>query len=203
MIVNPGQIVSYNYPTYDQAVGLHVGATLYDVTTGSAVFVSGPTALADLGNGVYENSFIPTSNRSYLVILLVYLDSGLTMVDTTRAPGAQNYDAFTSDSHKLNFNYGAYDLDSSLTLSAVIFNITDVTSATVSMAHVLGGVYFGTYSGIVGKSYCVVKSPSDTSRPPGADDFQAYTFSGGGGTTINIFEAAVIGQSLNATLVAD
>lgn len=192
MIVNPGQPVSFVYPTYDEATGLYVAANIYDVTTGTPVFLT-QTAMSDIGsNGIYAGEFTPVSDTSYLVIMGVYLDAGFTTIDTTRSPGAENYDAFTVDAMLLNFNYGAYDQDASLTVHATIYNLTDSINAVVTMTHVLIGVYFGQYQGSLAKTYLVTKVPTDTSRPPGADNFQAYIFSG---TAVNnFFEATLVGQ---------
>lgn len=177
MLVKGGQSANFNYPTYDQATGLFVAGSIYDVTTGAPSLVGSPIAMTDESNGVYVGSFTPVAGKSYLVISAVYLDSGFTEVDTSRAPEADQYDAFTTDTSLLNFNYGAYDQDDSLTLSANVFNLTDSAMSTVAMAYVTLGVYFGRYQGAVGKSYAVIKSPSDTTRPPGADSFQTFLLS--------------------------
>lgn len=194
MIVNPGQNVSFIYPTFDEATGLHVAGNLYDVSTGTPVFVSQIAMTDILSDGVYVGQFMPSTNVSYLVVMLVYTDVGLTIVDTSRAPGAENYDAFVTDSTLLNFNYGAYDQASNLTVSATVRNLTDSLSNSVSMAHVLGGIYFGRFQGSVNKTYAVVKVSTDTARPPGSDSFQSYTFTGGNTIINNFVLATLVGQ---------
>lgn len=54
--------------TYDQS-GLIVNMSVYDITTGSAVLVSGPTAMTNLGSsGTYFGFFTPTIGHAYLVV---------------------------------------------------------------------------------------------------------------------------------------
>lgn len=204
MIVNPAQIVSFIYPTFDEATGLYVAASIYDVSSGTPVFIT-KTGMADtLGDGIYVGQFTPAAGVSYLVVMLVYTDAGFTTVDSNRSPGAENYDAFSVNTALLNFNYGAYDQASNLTITANVLNLTDVSQATASMVHVLGGIYFGHYQGVVGKSYAVLKVPTDLTRPPGSDNFQAYTLGQGGSVTINLFgEAVLIGQSLASDFCKD
>lgn len=201
MIVNPGQNVSFVYPTFDGATGLYVAGNLYDVSNGTPAFMSQIPMTDVLSDGVYVGQFMPSTNASYLVIMLVYTDVGLTIVDTSRAPGAENYDAFVTDSTLLNFNYGAYDQASNLTINATVRNLTDSLSSPVSMSHVLGGVYFGRFQGSVNKTYAVVKVSTDVARPPGADNFQAYIFTGGNTIINNFVLATLISQKTEDTLV--
>ena len=183
---------------------MFVAGTVYDVTSGVPSYIEGPLAMVDLGNGVYQGSFTPTLNHSYLVIMATYDDAGFTTPNPNRPPSAANYEAVTVDTSVLNFNYGTYDQNASLTLKATIFDLTDDTIfGPITMAHVALGVYSGQFQGVVGKNYCVVKAPTDLTRAPGADSFQCFDLN----IDITIIEvslanATLIGQTLNATLEA-
>ena len=202
MLVNGGQSANFNYGAYDGVTGLDIGALIYDVTSGSPSFLSGPTPMTDAGAGVYVGSFTPLSGSSYLIIMAAYTDNTFLTVDQSRSPAAINYDAFITDTATLNFNYGAYDQNASLTLVATVFNLTDSSQSSFNMTHVALGVYFGQYTGAITKSYLVVKIPTDPTRPPGVESFQSFAINGGS-LVINEYVSPVLivtGQSLNASL---
>lgn len=226
MFVNGGQPVNFNYTTFDAQSGLNVAAVIYDVTNGTPALLSGPTAMTDKGNGTYVGSFTPVLGKYYLVIAACYTTSGFTTPDTTRAPSPFNFEAAASNTAVLNFNYGAFDQYASYTITATIYNITDNTSANVTMVYVTLGVYFGQYTGAVNKSYFVYQVPSP-SASPNSESFQCFAIAGTStdpgianvasgvsyeinnvplvGTlqavTNNIQGATLSGQSLKATLV--
>lgn len=175
MIVNGGQQVNFTYPTYSETSGLSVGGLLYDVTSGTPSQVGSVIQMSMLESGVYEGVFTPTAGRSYLIITVVYTDNTFTTIDTTWAPGADNYDAYITDTTLLNFNYGAFDQNDSLTISATINDISDSTSSSITMGYVTAGVYFGQYTGVIGKNYSVAKVPASSSYAPGSDSFQCFT----------------------------
>lgn len=177
MIVAGGLPVNFNYVAYDQATGLRVAGLIYNVTTGSPILFGSAIGMTDEGGGVYAGSFTPIMGQSYLVITSVYQDSGFTIPDTSRGPNANQYDAFEFNSTPLNFNYGAYDQDPSLTIVATILDLTSNTTSTQNMVYVTQGVYFGHYVGTLNHSYLVTKQPTVASRSPGADSFQCYTIS--------------------------
>ena len=202
MIVKAGQQFNFNYPTWDRATGLFVAATVYDVTSGTAVFVA-QIAMIDVASlGIYEGLFTPLAGKSYLIISAVYTDGTYTVPDLTRGPVADQYDCFTTDTSLLNFNYGAFDQDASLTIEATVYDISTGTPVQVdqfNMTYVALGVYFGQYLGTVNKNYLVAVVPSDLDRAQSADSFQCFELSTGGGS-VSTCSAELIGQSLNGVL---
>ena len=53
--VVPGHNFSFNYATFDQDAGLYVLAQIYDLTTGTAVFVTS-VQLTEVFAGVYSGA---------------------------------------------------------------------------------------------------------------------------------------------------
>lgn len=198
MLVQGNNPVSFNYSTFDQTTGLHVAALIYDVTSGVPSLVGSAVAMTDHGDGTYFGSFTPLPNHAYLVITSVYLDPGFTTTDPNRSPGGLNYEAYTNDTATLNFNYGAYDLYAGLTINTTIYNLTNSTQSSGTMAHVANGIYFGQYVGAIGKSYLVTKVATDPDRSPGSDSFQAYSLAPP--IFYELSNALLDGQSLDAIL---
>jgi len=209
-IIDGAHAFSLSYPTWDQNTGLYVLATIYDVTTGSASLL-GTVNLANDAFGVYSGIYTGASNKVYLAVILVYTDNTYSTVDTTRGPVGQCYNSQSSVT-TLAFNYGAYDLASNLYIAGSVYDVSSGSPSLVTqvdMIHVLGGVYYGSYSGTLDKQYVVAIASYtsntymtlDTTRAPAGEVFQA--FQTGTGTSItNVYSSAVItGQSLKATLV--
>ena len=210
MIVKGGQPCNFNYAAFDRTANLFVAALIYDVTTGSPVLVGSIIPMPSEGNGAYVGSFTPTGGHFYLVIKAVYTDGTYSTPSPDWPPSAEQYDSPTSDTTLLNFNYGAYDENTHLTINATIYDLTDSTQASIVMAHVALGVYFGQYHGALNKSYSVLKVPTDFTRAPGLDSFQTFTISGGGTSTdpgiqnvVQGVEYEINGVPLVGTLVID
>ena len=197
MNVNGGQLTSVNYLAFDQVSTLKVAASIYDITTNTPTLIGSPSALTYQTAGMYIGSFTPVAGHYYLVITAVYLDAGFTTLDPQRAPKAENYDAPTVDTTKLNFNYAAYDEAIGLAVTASITNVTNALTVTQAMFHVAMGVYLGQYAGTVGKTYAVTKYSSDPFRAPGSDSFQCYALNS---SVINITnylsQATLVGPSV-------
>jgi len=197
MLISGDYPFNFNYATFDQQAGLYVAALIYDVTTGTPVLTGAPIAMVDQGNGVYTGTLTPQWSKAYLVIIAVYLDAGFTMPDTSRSPAAQNYESYAVNNRVLNFNYAAFDQSAGLTLTATVYNLTDLTQTTVNMGYVTLGVYYGQSVGVVGKSYLITKVCSDPDRSPGSDSIQTFQF-----VTPYFYElpaATLTGQSLDST----
>lgn len=200
MLVLGGSPVSFNYATFDEVSGLYVAGSIYDISTGSPVFVS-KVGMTNQASGIYVGSFTPVAGHFYLVICAVYTDAGFTTPDTTRAPGATNYDAPTTDTSLLNFNYGSFDQNAGLTINVTVYNLTTSTFTTMTMTYVTLGVYFGQYQGSNGFSYLVTQIPTDTSLAPGCNSFQAAVLGGNSTIITNYLNAAtLVGQNLAAVL---
>lgn len=184
-IVKAGVPFNFNYPVYDQNPSLNVLASVYDVTSGTPVFVI--DVMMVFASAAYSGNFTPVAGKTYLVIVLVYTDNTFDTIDTTREPWTDCYQEATANGSLIAFNYGAFDLSSSLYVKAKIFNTLSgvpVLAGSTPMAHVLGGVYFGSFASAVGNPYLVTKTVyvdsgytnPDLNRAPGADSFQADQF---------------------------
>lgn len=201
-----GQNFSFNYPAYDGSTGLFVQASIYEITTGSAVFLSN-VVMTGAANGVYTGDFAGGLAKSYLVIVVVYTDGTYSVVDTTRPPWAECYQNLALTPSKLFFNYGAYDQATGLFIAAKVYDVTSGLSliTTVHFAHVAFGVYFGSFTGTLSHTYLIQKSVYtdgtytvvDTSRAPGADSLQVIVSYGAPLPLAFTTLAASIAQSNN------
>lgn len=194
MQVVGGLSTNFNYPTYDEASGLFVGGLIYNVTTGTPSQVGSTVQMVNEGNGFYIGTFTPAVGQSYLIVMVVFTDSGYSVINTTRAPGATQIDAYSTNTALLNFNWAAFDQNASLTVSATVYNLTASTSSSVSMSEVIYGVYFGQYQGSVGNQYAVVKIPSN-GYVAGGDSFQAANIGSGSTNVIELSQALLYGQN--------
>lgn len=88
MLAAAGKPYSWNYTAADQDAGLNVAASIFDITSGSPVFVD-QVPMEHVLVGSYAGFFTPESGKIYNIISLVYTDVGLTIVDVTRAPAAE------------------------------------------------------------------------------------------------------------------
>lgn len=182
-IVASGQKFSFNYTAYDQNAGLFIAFTVYDVTTGTAVFLQKITS-AYSNFGAYMADYTPSGLASYLVIGIVYTDNTYTTVDNTRSPSAQIFQVAQTSSIYFPFAYASYDLDTILNLRASIYRMTSGTPVllgTASMVEVAFGVYFGSYTGVIGNTYQAISvvytdntfTTPDPDRAAGCDGFDS------------------------------
>jgi hypothetical protein len=183
-LVTPGQLFSFNYTSYDQNASLFVQFKIYDVSSGTASFVSNVVASL-AGFGSYMATFNPVANKTYLVIGLVYTSGSYITVDTTRSPSADVYQSAEETISFLGFNYAAYDQNASLNVQASIYKLSTgspVLLTTASMVHVTNGVYFGSYTATIGNTYniasVVYTSNSfltpDLTRAPNVEEFDSF-----------------------------
>jgi hypothetical protein len=156
--IEAGQNFSFNYTTYDQNTGLFVAFSVYNVTTGSAVFVQKING-ANIGFGCYSADLMGVAAQTYLIIGLVYTDGTYTTIDTTRAPTADVFQVLQSTTTFFGFALAAFDLASGLDVKATVYKMTSgspVLDSTDVMTEVLAGVYFGSFSGSVGNTYQII-----------------------------------------------
>lgn len=209
-LINPGLPFSFIYPSYDENEFLFVQASIYDVTTGTDVFLD-TVNMVDAANGVYSGNYTGLTGQTYLVVMSCYTDGTYSTVDTSRSPAAECYQSVSGVLTFLAFNYGAYDLDPNLNIRAKVYDTTSGTPTfvvNVTMVHVLNGVYFGTYTATADHSYSIPKfvytnssfTFLDTNRAPGSDIFQCSTFQGGSNIYVSS-EATLIGQTTDAILI--
>jgi hypothetical protein len=199
----------FNYTDFGQDNSLFVRASIYDVTTGTAVFVSNVVMTAT-DPGMYSGAFTATSGKTYLIISMIYTDGTYATPDPNRSASARCFQVMGNEVLFWAFNYVTFN---QLETLPIAFNLYDVSTGTpvfveqVAMAHVALGVYLGTYTMTLLKTYqalMVVYTDNtytafDTLYAPGCESFQA-TF----GTRQVIFELSggtvLKGQSLNAKL---
>lgn len=203
---------SFNYAAYDGASNLHLAASIYDITSGAASFVS-KIPMTYVVNGAYFGTFQGTPGHTYLVITVVYLESGLVNIDPDRAPGADVYQAVADGLYFLGFAYAAYDYDPDMDVAGNVYDVTSGSTfiSRIAMVEADFGVYFGTFETTVDHAYIVEKSvytdntytTVDTDRAPSLDSFQSFDISGSGIVVNNLLtEAILVGTSIEAVLEA-
>ncbi len=205
-IVNGGIPFNFSYPSFDENAALYVQASIYDVTTGSAVFAD-TVDMVNSALGIYWGNFTGTPGRLYLVIAVAFIDSNFTAPDPDRAPWSDVYLCLNGSVSRVGFAFATYDSNPGLYLSANLYDVslnTAVLITAVTMAHVAHGVYFGSYVPTAGKTYLVDQAvytnntytTLDPERSPNANSFQGSVF----GNTIQIGSAILVGQADEAIL---
>lgn len=199
MYVTGGLPVNFNYVAFSGVTNLFVAALIYDVTSGLPVFNSKVT-MVNQQAGVYEGSFTPQNGHSYLIIKNVYTDGTYSVVSLNWSTGADNYDAFVTDTSLLNFNYATFDVNAGLTIRATVYNLTDVINNSFNMTHVANGAYFGQFQGVLNKNYLVTEIPTDSFHTPDSDSFQSRSLTPV--YTVLSPPSLLFGQGQNAQLIA-
>lgn len=195
-LVQADQLFSFNYATYDQAPGLHVAFSIYNVTSGVPIFITKVSSV-DPNFGVYMGKFTPSGITTYLVIGAVYTDAGFTIVDTSRAPGAEVFQVAGASVSFLGFTYPTYDLNPNLNLQGSIYNLSSgspVFLQNTPMVEVALGVYFGSFQGMIANSYQAIGivytdntfATVDPSRAPSSDNLNAINLGGSGSSSETI-----------------
>lgn len=195
----------FNYVDYAQSTNLFVRAAVYDVTSGSAVFVEN-VVMPTVAIGMYSGNFTGTPGKTYLIISVIYTDDTYATPDPNRAPAARCFQVVGNEVLYLAFAWAAFNQLSSLDVAANIYDMSSGSPVFVlqsAMAHVANGVYFGSYTGSLNHTYqalSVVYTDDtfvtpDTFYAPGGDAFQCIS------SIVNeITSATLVGQSLNAVL---
>lgn len=175
-----GSPFQFNYPAASLDNSLFVRATIFDISDGLATEVD-TVDLDFTAIGTYSGSYTAASGKTYLVVALVYTDGTYATVDDNYAPWANIYKAQDAPLLFYAFNYGAYDLDESLFIATSIYSLSGFVTK-VNLAHVLGGVYFGTFTGVLNTAYAAITgvytdntyTVIDDNRSPAADSFQQF-----------------------------
>lgn len=187
-IIQSGVPFNFSYGAYDQASGLFIAASIYDMTSGSPVFIA-LVPMSYVSFGVYAGSYVGNSSRTYLVIITSFTSNTYQTVDTTRPPSAECYQGVNRSLTVFPFNYATFDLDPSLYVQAKVYNTTTglpVYTTAIPMLEVANGVYYGAFPSVVlNNSYFIISSvytdPGythvDSSRTPGNDVYQGSVFS--------------------------
>jgi hypothetical protein len=208
-LVTAGQTFSFNYTAFDQYSSLFIGFNIYDVSSGSAVFVALVHG-AYSAFGVYSGTYLGVTGKTYLVIGLAYTDGTYTTASHNRSPSADIYQVASSTVTYLGFAYATYDLNSSLSLQATVYNLSSgspVFVQTAVMTYVAFGVYFGSFTGTIGNTYQIAQavystpfSTVDPTRGAACDGFDCINITAGSVTYVQIQNATLTGQNLSAVL---
>lgn len=75
--------------TFD-STGLDVAMSVYDVTSGSAVLVQGPTAMILVAGYTYQGHFTGTLDHNYVILKAVYTDNTFATFDLDYAQGSES-----------------------------------------------------------------------------------------------------------------
>lgn len=111
--------------------GLAVAMSVFDVTTGSAVLVSGPAAMIDLsGLNTYFGQFTAAVNKNYIVVKAVYTDGTFATLDTDYPQGSESFTTVSSGS-------------SSSSSDCDLVGFIQGTNVVVGLIECTGGVVIG------------------------------------------------------------
>lgn len=200
--------IAFNYVDINQNNDLFVAASIYNVSTGTPVFVS-KVPMDLLQNGYYCGDYEALFSENYLVISLVYTDGTYDTIDTNYAPSAECFKETNAIQTFGFFNYGVYSQDETLFVAGNIYDCSSGMGVFVSqepMDHVLAGVYFGSFTGTLNRVYQVAKFvyqadtfiTVDSNYAAGSDTFQLFTPLTG--EEIVLFESAqLVGQSTSTS----
>jgi hypothetical protein len=207
-LVQVSQAFTLSYTAYDQSNSLFVAFDLYDISSGTAVFIERLLATYTIG-GTYLSSYTPAANKTYLVIGAVYTNNAYIALNPIYGPNAQCYQTISSSAvTNLNFNYASYDANDSMFIRSFVYDTstgTPVYVDSVDLSLVEKGVYFGSYQGTAGKSYSVTSivytddtyTIVDTNRAPGSDSFDCIRLSV---VVVELANAILTGEYQGATL---
>lgn len=97
-LASAGEPYGFNYVAADQQTGLFVAANIFDITTGTPIFVEQvPLVEVDpvKSPGTYSGIFTPVTAKVYDIVSMVYTDPDFTTLDTNRAPGCETIQTVT------------------------------------------------------------------------------------------------------------
>lgn len=196
-----------NYVAYDQNASLNVAFKIYDISTGTAVFIT-TIAANYMAFGAYSAQYVGASAKTYLAIGCAFTDETFTALEPFRPPTCDTYQAINGGVTYCAFAYGTYDENDSLFLRADVFNTTTGTpilSTTINLVDVFAGCYFGVFTGSYNNNYEIdiaVYTDNtylvvDTNRAASCQSFNCFFISG---LTLTLSNAILEAQSLDATL---
>lgn len=210
-IIQGAQVFNFNYAAYDQNNSLFVQFRVYDVSSGTPVFLANVTGQA-AGFGVYTGTYSGSFGQSFLVIGAVFTDGSFTALNGLYGPDANCFQILSAGGVTfLPFNYATYDANPALFIRASVSDLSSgspVFVQNVVMHHLVLGVYFGSFSGVLSKTYMISSavytdgtySTIDFNRAPAAESFDCIS------ATVVVLEldnAILVGQSLDAVLEAN
>lgn len=201
-LFNADQRFTMSYAAYDQAEDLDVRFSVYDISTGTAVFIEDVQATF-LALGTYEASYIPEAGKIYLVIGAAYTSGTPTPY---RSPTCETYREVGST--MLATAYGTYDYNAGLFIQTSIYDASGVTPTFIQntpMVLVALGVYLAMYIATADKAYNFISAvytdgtyaTVDTNWSPVSEDMDCV----GDVTVVIELENAILeGQRVDAVL---
>lgn len=87
--------VSSVFSTCSNSPDLSVGMSVYDLSTGTAVLVQGPTLMENFVGSAYQASFTPLAGKKYVVFMAVYTGEDLETIDDGYDQDTQEVTAMT------------------------------------------------------------------------------------------------------------
>lgn len=202
-VFNVGQRFSFSYVSYDQDPSLDVRFKIYDVTSGTPVFLE--TILANyLAFGAYEGSRVGDALTAYLVIGVVYKSGS---PDPDRSPTCDTYRE--ASIQFLATAYGTYDQNDSLFIQTSVYDTSTnlpVLVSNIPMSLVDFGVYLSHFTGAVGLTLTATSAvftdgtytTVDINRSASSETFECLEKSV---IVVELTNATLDGQSIDATIL--
>lgn len=207
VIVQSGQAFTFNYVAYDQSSTLFVAAKVYDVTSGTPVFIS-TVGMSHIHNGCYSGNYTAIIGKTYLIITAAFTDGSYTSPAAYRSASGECYQSAGSNILFWCFAYGAFDMETDLDIQTKIYDVTSGVSLTATqvMAYVTLGVYFSSFSGTIGEVYEIISTvytdntftSVNPNYSPSGDAFSTAELSAP--IPIYIQQAVITGPSVAAVL---
>lgn len=209
-LVDADSAFCFNYVDFGQDDSLFVRAEIYDVTSGTAVFLQ-YVVMDAVGVGLYSGNFTGDSGKTYLIISLIYTDGTYTTPDPDRAPNSHCIQVIGLDVTYFAFSFAAFNQLETLAVADTVYNLSSGLPVFVEktiMSHVAHGVYFGGYTGSINQTYQVLSvvytdgsllTPDDF-YAPGCESFQGI-IGNDSPVFLKLAGAALVGQSLSAKLI--
>lgn len=92
-LLSPGSPVAFEVAYGVSA--LPVAMSVYNVTGGGSVLVSGPAAMTETYDGAYRGYFTPLNGQIYHIVKAVYTDGTFTTLSNSYNPGSETVQAVT------------------------------------------------------------------------------------------------------------
>lgn len=206
-LVQPSQDFNVSYAAFDQSDNLEVGFRVYNITTGTPVFVE-TLAGTSVGFGVYTANYQGNAGQIFLIVGAVYTDGTYTMLVSLYGPDSECYQIIGTSVIVMAFNYTAYDADDALFIRAAVYDTstgTPVFLQNINLVLAAIGAYIGVFTGTLGKTYVAAiavytdgtYSTVNTARAPAAASLSTVE---SGNVVFELADAILEGQSIDAIL---
>ena len=209
-IIKNGTRFSFSYTAFDQYASLFIAFSIYDVSTGVPIFVIKINGTLS-AFGTYDATYLSNTSKTFLIIGLSYTDGSYSVIDTARGASSECIKVYDLNISLFAFEYGTYDQASGLFIQSSVYDLSSGSPVFVSsspLVEVIGGVYFGSFTGIENKTYQIISTvytdgtylTVDYTQSPACESFDCVLL-----PLIIVIEnvmteAVIVGQSTQATL---